>query len=565
MTLQSPSQTHAKHLIRLLSRQSGIALTEEQRESGANLIHLLLEKESLGESFYNLADSDPGPEVKQLLSRIPFRIETDAQGNELLYTARTHAAFTGVREWFEAQCKKAQQQEAPNGFSLELLKEENCGPNLTLGADDQIPAVSKAADNDFTIITGGPGTGKTTIIAACIAELFLRNREIMPEQFILTAPTGKAAHRLTQGLRDFIAAQNENLKPALLQRMQSVPDAVTLHRLLGASKTRTLPLKGDIPTLAQKVVVIDECSMVSSELMCALMKSLSSDAKLILVGDADQLPSVEGGSMFHTLVKDLENSGSTLVQRLVHSRRSVIEIITEAKKALADGAEAAFDWSPLGRDEQLSPQPVRFINGIEGMKSDLSYSDWLQEILVKIFRQFAATSDWAHQEGGFTRFKIITQMRKGVGGVIDLNARMAELARKNWNVRSSGYIAGEPIMVTENIHALGLSNGDVGIVEHHDSDSADRPSGTSTGMYARFHRGNDHVRIPLSYLSGRIERAWASTCHKAQGSEYDNVFILLPRSEDSKGLTPQWLYTAMTRARTRLTLISNKNEYKKEK
>ena len=554
MIVFSAGQTYAKHLIGLLSRQAGIELNENQFDSAAQLIMMLLEKEAAGETSLPLEQSELDLVVKSVLSLAPLSIQKDEQQKEHLYTERTWTALQGVEQWFE-RASKLTNAHAPDAQNEQMKFMPSLGTDavLTLGTDDQIPALMKVVRNQFTVITGGPGTGKTTIIAACLAELFLRNPDLSPEHVVLTAPTGKAAHRLKQGLNDFNAAYLASDQSELQNQMRAVPDALTLHRLLGASKSKALPLTGAFNKLPQRVVVVDECSMVGAELMCTLMQSLADGTRLILVGDADQLPSVDCGSVFRDIVKKLSDRKSPLLQKLIHSRRSVKEIIQESHKALEAGLEAQFNWSPFTREETPAHAPVRFITGMEGMSADAKYSDWLQQLLGRLLRHFADAPEWATGGRDIGRFKIIAPRREGTAGVNDINQRMHELAKKHWGVRGSQFLVGEPVMISENIHALGLNNGDVGIISEM-ARSKRTTSDEVARLQATFLRGATAVSYPLEQLTGRFERAWASTCHKAQGSEYDAVFIVLPEGNCDL-VTNQWLYTAMTRAKTRLTII----------
>jgi exodeoxyribonuclease V alpha subunit len=196
---------------------------------------------------------------------------------------------------------------------------------------------------------------------------------------------------------------------------------------------------------------------------------------------------------------------------------------------------------------------VRFITGMEGMSADAKYSDWLQQLLGRLLRHFADAPEWATGGRDIGRFKIIAPRREGTAGVNDINQRMHELAKKHWGVGNSQFLVGEPVMISENIHALGLNNGDVGIISEM-ARSKRTTSDEVARLQATFLRGATAVSYPLEQLTGRFERAWASTCHKAQGSEYDAVFIVLPEGNCDL-VTNQWLYTAMTRAKTRLTII----------
>lgn len=552
MITSTALQNYSKHLVNLLARKSSVELGEDELLSASGVVLKLLEVEEGGETQVALSDFELSPNLLKVLGTPPLKIEDDC-----IYTQRTYASLQGVRQWFSQKVKTNLTSPSQNANSALLFVPPELGSNtLKLGVEDQLPAVRKAADYPFSVITGGPGTGKTTIISACLAELLLRNPQLTPEQIVLCAPTGKAAHRLKEGIDSFIERHLGDALPELKARMQRIPKAKTLHRLLGASQTRPLPLDGNISKISQKVIVLDESSMVGAELMCALMKSLAEDARLVLVGDADQLPSVECGSVFREMVGELEKNNSPNIQRLVHSRRSVKEIIEEASKALSSGTEAEFDWRPLGRNEALTSQPVRFISGLEGTSAKVPYAEWMQTALNKIFSQFARDQNALASDDGLTKFKIIAPRREGPTGVVEINRRMHELARAQWKTKRSGYLVGEPMMVMENIHHLGLFNGDVGIVVAAPSDSV-FPDTERGELHILFKRGVEEFSVPLTQLTGRVELAWASTCHKAQGSEYTHVFVFLPDEGHGqiKSVTNNWLYTAITRAKATVTVF----------
>lgn len=560
MITTSSAQTFTKHIVHLLEKKAKLTLLDDERESTENIVMTLLENESLGVACLDLSELNLTPQMVTVLGTAPLHIHTLSESKQQLFTARTFAAITGVRQWFEETIATAASNTTFPAKMLFTPMRLTDG-NLELGEDDQIPAILKAAYNPFTVITGGPGTGKTTIISACLAEMFLRDPNLKPEHVILTAPTGKAAQRLSEGINFFNARYLGNQSQSLRDKIKGVPEAITLHRLLRASKNRTLPIEGEVAKLSQRVVVVDECSMVGAELMCTLLISLAAGAKLILVGDADQLPAVDVGSVFQEIVSTLEQKRSPLLQRLIRSRRSVQEIISEARKALEKGIQADFPWQPLRKDENIAQAPVRFIRGVEGQRKDIPYEHLVQDIVHRVFNQFSADPEWAASPDGFTRFKIIAPMREGIAGVKDLNSRMHELARVQWKRRRAGLLVGEPVMITENIHSLGLNNGDVGIVVA-DPHAHLLRAEESAELRARFFRGSSEATYLLDRLTGRIERAWASTCHKAQGSEYENVIIFLPEG-DCKLLTPQWLYTAMTRAKKTVTVVwGGKKEHK---
>jgi exodeoxyribonuclease V alpha subunit len=556
MMLKKSDQVYSERLVHLLVMAADLKLSDSEFSEAAMQIHRLLEEESNGKTHLLLHHDELSAPVRALLNTRPLVLEEANTSEFRLFSQRTHTALEGVWHWFEERTQtEGADTKKQLDTNMKFVPTHSGEGSLALGQDDQVPAILKAVQNSFTVITGGPGTGKTTIVAACLAELLTREPELNPEQIALCAPTGKAAQRLSEGIAFFNAAYLGNSPDDLRDRMRAIPDAKTLHKLLGASPERSLPLSGEVENLPYSVIVMDECSMVGAELMCALMKSIAPHTRLILVGDADQLPSVECGDAFSEIVARLESQNSQQIQRLKHSRRTSEEgkqILVEAKKALEHGIVADFDWSLLDPNENIASTPVRFISGIRGLEKR-KFSEWLDELLSRIFLRFAEQPTWSRED--LTLFKIITPNREGLGGVRDINQRMHELARTTWKMQRPGYLIGEPVMVMENIHHLGLNNGDVGVVQPRLTRKS-KSLAAQTELEVRFVRGPSNQVYSIDQLTGRIERAWASTCHKAQGSEYKNVFIVLPGLENQL-VTPKWLYTAITRAKSRVMVIRN--------
>lgn len=547
------AKNYAAHVVALLSDQSKTPLNAEQFETTATLVLNLLEAEEAGQTSYPIDELALDDAVRKVCSTRPLLIAPAQETKkEALYTVRTFEALNGVFSWFREKLIASEKTISSEALA-ETLRVKPSG-HLTLGDEDQRPAILGAAHAPLTLLTGGPGTGKTTVIAACLAEILLRNAELKPEQIVLCAPTGKAAHRMSEGLASYCKNNMDHESSELQERMRAIPPAKTLHRLLGASVFRPMPLTGSVARLSQKVIVVDECSMVGAELMCALLCSLAPDAKLILVGDADQLPSVECGDVFRTMVQELENKKSPCVRRLTKSRRSATAILEGARMALKDGIKAEFDWRPLQVGEELCSTQVRFINGVEATPQASKYTDWLQILLKSILLRFAKDSDWSSLSHGVNAFKIIVPNNEGPAGVHDINERMHALAAAHWHVRKTEFIVGEPVMIVQNIHHLGLSNGDVGIVCGNPRVRDALHSGKND-LHVCFISGSGQKKyVPMDHLVGRVQLAWASTCHKAQGSEYQSVFVVLPESE-SRVVNNNWLYTAITRAKEHMTII----------
>lgn len=456
-------------------------------------------------------------------------------------------------------------------------------PAVAAGNDWQKIACAMAASGGFTLITGGPGTGKTTTVVRLLALLQQQALEQgrPPLHIRLAAPTGKAAARLGESIGAQIAAL-----PVSDQVRACIPEQVsTLHRLLGSlPDTRRFRHHAGNPLLLD-VLVVDEASMIDLEMMDNLLQALPPAARLILLGDKDQLASVEAGSVMGELclhaaagryapstlqqleqlcgaaidVQGLEPGDAqrdALEQRtlmLRHSRRfagdSGIGRLAAAVNAM--DVAAALDllrqqlpdlhWPRASRatlQELVREGFAPFMKTLQGRPD----SDGLDETLQR----------WAAQLlQDFDRFRLLCALRQGDWGVEGLN-RLAEQSLSGILAmqEDSPWYAGRPVMVTRNDYGLGLMNGDIGI-------AVPVPDGQATVLRVVFPRndGSGGVRFVLPSRLTAVETVFAMTVHKSQGSEFDHCALVLPDALNPV-LTKELLYTGITRARQRLTLLA---------
>ncbi len=388
--------------------------------------------------------------------------------------------------------------------------------------DFQELAAARAVRNNFTVITGGPGTGKTQTVKKILTRLF---EQVGGEnlRIALAAPTGKAAARLTESVRTV----REDLK------------ATTIHRLLGYLPGSPYFRHRAGNLLTADVVIIDEASMVDLALMAKLFAAVRPEARLILLGDRDQLASVEAGSVLADICATAEKAAPNeplhgVVVALQKSYRfaetgGIFRASTAINAGNADAVLAVLE-ERAGDETRWQPLP-----------SAAKLPDALREKVVGAFRPVLETGDPLQALNRLQEFRILCAVRHGTFGVENLNTVAEEiLADAGLLAPKKSWYRGQPLTVTQNDYNLGLFNGDSGIILP-DSESEDE-------LRAFFLTAERKLRRVLPSRLPQHETAFALTVHKSQGSEFDRVLVILPDS-DTPLLTRELLYTAVTRAR----------------
>ncbi|GLC23610.1 exodeoxyribonuclease V subunit alpha [Roseisolibacter agri] len=436
--------------------------------------------------------------------------------------------------------------------------------------DLQRTAAAVAVLRALAVITGGPGTGKTTTVLAVLALLVEQAlaRGETPPRIALAAPTGKAAARLAESVVSGRARLA--LPPDVSTHVPA--EATTLHRLLGWQPRTPTRFRHDAThPLPYDVVVVDESSMVDLALMAKLLDAVPSHARLVLLGDRDQLASVEAGTILADVCGDgdvpcsatfgaqLARVGAAAgtpaagklpavadaVVRLRVSRRfhddggigALARAINDgdAARALAvleHDATGQVVWEPSdGGVDRAALAPVR-------------------RLALPAYRQSVMLDGPAAALAALDRFRVLAAHRAGTVGVAGLNGAIVEaLAREGTLPRDAAgarWWHGQPVMVTENDHALELYNGDVGVVLR---DGA-------SGLRAWFRASDGGVRALAPARLPAHETVFAMTVHKSQGSEFDEVVLVLP-PRPSPVLTRELLYTGVTRAKSKVTVVGS--------
>jgi exodeoxyribonuclease V alpha subunit len=403
------------------------------------------------------------------------------------------------------------------------------------GWEEQRNAAEIALAQPLTVLTGGPGTGKTTTVARLLA-LLAEQASLAgepPLRIALAAPTGKAAARLLE------AVQLEVGKLDAVDR-ERLPEltASTLHRLLKSRPGNSSRFRHHRENrLPHDVIVVDETSMVSLTLMARLLEAVRPDSRLLLVGDADQLASVEAGAVLADLVDGLGARADVRIAALETSHRFG-ESIGALATAIRDGeADQVIELLRAGGDH------------IEWLDTD-DPGEGLRKVLLPQalrLREAAILGDASAGLATLGEHRLLCAHRRGPFGVRYWNRQV-----ERWLTDATGepiwsdWYAGRPVLVTANDYGLGLYNGDTGITLVR-----------GEALYAVVGSGKG----PVEFATGRlaeVDTMHAMTIHKSQGSQADEVTVLLP-PEDSRLLTRELFYTAVTRAKRRVRVVGSES------
>lgn len=453
------------------------------------------------------------------------------------------------------------------------------GPSAEGAAFDwQKFACAVALRSRLSVITGGPGTGKTYTAARLLALLWAMDPAPERLRIALAAPTGKAAARLKQSIASALADLQARVGDALALTAWAshLESARTLHSLLGARPdTRRLQRDAAHP-LDVDVLLVDEASMVHLEMMASLLDALPPGARIVLLGDKDQLASVEAGAVLGDLCRGAEQGhydaetaryaeavtgqalppgfargGPALAQQTVMLRESrrfdgpigrLALAVNEGDAARAasllrsPAAEGVLAWPGHATAQaavQLATAGYRpFLDLLGQRPDDAAHAAWAHAVLT-----------------AFDRFRLLCAVREGDWGVEGLNmAVQRALAAEGALAPRGEWFEGRPVMVTRNIASAGVFNGDIGI--------ALRAPGTSGAIRVYFLDGDDVRSVGVSRLPD-VETAFAMTVHKSQGSEFEHTVLVLPEAP-SRVLTRELVYTGITRARKRFTLVTGR-------
>ena len=451
---------------------------------------------------------------------------------------------------------------------------------------EQVMAVQTALSGKIAVISGRPGSGKTSIVAS-ILRVLARTGSIPLESIALAAPTGKAADKLRRAVADHLQ-KIPSPGEADIKLASSCPLSATLHRLLGYMPGQDRFRHNERNLLPEQLVIVDESSMIDLSMMDNLLRALRPEAGVVFLGDAEQLPSIEAGAVLRDLCRSSLANKHERVAILKKSYRAreedrsgkkildVATAINEGKGPISAGRDLSLTIKeetaelPFSGAEHLQLQP-----GDEARRQAF-LEEWqrrlveaMPELTGRLEREYIAGANGFDPEetealneiiSHYERFRIlcVTRVAAGGSGSEAVNEWFHHRWAKDYGKKetqtpaSRPFLVGEPVMVTRNDYLLRLYNGDSGLVLK--VATADGARRRPAEPMAVFPRGGGFTAFPLEALRGKLDHAWATTVHKAQGSEYDHVGIMLPDLY-VRPLTRELLYTAVTRAKKSVVFV----------
>jgi len=418
-------------------------------------------------------------------------------------------------------------------------------------------AVIQSFLHHFFILTGGPGTGKTTTVAKILALMFRVNPQF---KVALVAPTGKAAARLRESL---LSAQEslKNSDASITKSFETIYSG-TIHRLLKMQfYNRKFKYNKENP-LDYDLIIVDESSMMGVSLMAKLLEAIPINKRLILLGDKNQLASVEAGSIFgdicltQTIPNSFDKESKDLLSEIIGENTIEItkepnlltgKIIELQKSYRFDDNKGIGRISRLIINGKLKRKDLLF-NSDNDLKSVFwteDYQSYLFDDFIQNYEDYILEKDKTLALKKLNKVRVLCALQEGKQGVNYYNQKIIQYLKNKELIQPQGsFYHNQPIIITQNDYHLQLFNGDVGIIRYNENKE----------LKAYFEGADQTLKSFDPYQLSHLNTVFAMTIHKSQGSEFDKVVVILPQNEDLPILTRELVYTAVTRAKTQVLL-----------
>lgn len=443
-----------------------------------------------------------------------------------------------------------------------LIKTLFATAHITNQTNWQLVATIMGILNNFTIITGGPGTGKTTTVAKILQILYAINADL---KVALVAPTGKAAARMAESLKATAASGISNIPQNIAAKFANLQPA-TIQRLLGDIRNSPYFKHNHTNPLNYDVVIVDEASMIDVTLFAKLLNAIEPQTRIILLGDKNQLASVEAGCLFgdlcqaqlnlnlfnsqtaafiNSFVNNVEENINT--SNINNNKHLLFQHIIELKISHRFNNKEGIGLFSKAIIENNATQINEFIwaDADAQVNIDTQYSKIFIEDFVVGYQDYIHESDIKIALQKFNKLRILCAIRESEQGVYALNKYVEKyLCSKNLIDTRTEFYNHRPIIITSNNYVLELYNGDIGII---------RPDNEGN-FRAWFEGENGEIKSVLPGLINQAETVYAMTIHKSQGSEFEQVLVVLPQQQNIAILTRELLYTGITRAKNKVFL-----------
>lgn len=428
----------------------------------------------------------------------------------------------------------------------------------------QMAAALNSMLEQFSIITGGPGTGKTTTVAKLLAVLYNNKPDI---KVTLAAQTGKAAARLKESLNN---SKKRLILPETIKRSFDKIQPVTIHRLLGYIPGSIDFKHNENNQLDFDVIIIDESSMIDVPLMAKLFNAIHEESRIILLGDKNQLASVEAGSIFGDLCKSIgdeinifDDSRIETLNKFIETGKidsnysqntpSIGNCIAELKKSYRFSGHTGIGQfaKEILIGNNIAVEQYSSLSEAEGVFIQPSHESAECEQYFSKFKDYITEKDISEALIKLNNVKILCATRNGINGVEEMNALVEKYLRNKKLIRTRNeFYKNRPILITKNDYSLGLYNGDVGICRENEEGQM--------RVYFEDSESENGLKAIIPSFIQSFETVYAMTIHKSQGSEFDHIVMTLPPSGKGEALlTRELVYTGITRGKQTVLLITD--------